>query len=84
LNKDGCCHSDGRAETGSPFKESAKAKRDQQELQSSILSEPRNALAQNIKESSFIRQLVKKDHVENDPTNGKQTIRRAVDYRAQS
>jgi hypothetical protein len=62
-----------------PLEEGAEAEGDQQELQSTVLAHAGDAVLHHFEVTSFQRELVEEDDVENDPANGHQAEGSTVD-----
>jgi hypothetical protein len=70
---------DRGAKASDALDERPKGEGDQQDLDARIRGHPRQALAEYVEQPAFHRQLVKKDDVDKNPTDRKQTVRDAVD-----
>src|SRR4029079_5804530 len=84
LHQDGSSHRHWCPETRCAFKESSKRKCNQDNLNTRIRRECSQAVPQYIEETFLHRELVKKDQVQNNPANGKQSISRAINRRRRS
>ncbi len=69
----------GGAETGGPFEESTEAEGNQQQLQTSIVSDARQGILQHFERTVLGGQPVQEDDVEHDPADRQQTVGGAVE-----
>ena len=68
----GDCHR--RSAPRGPFKKCAKRERDEQELQARVLCDARHAFLQNLEPSCFTGHSVHKNHVQDNPSDGEQSV----------
>src|SRR5439155_18647600 len=75
---------DRRPETRCAFKERAKAKRHEQQLQAAIGCDAGDAFLQHVEETGLVGEDVHEDHVEHDPANREQSEQRSIERRLSS